>query len=104
MADLFNVVFAAAVVSSPFIGGLTEVRLRWVLAAGATLTAMVVPWVLWNVGTSDESEFYDIGREGALFFGLLFAGFGLALIAAGSGLGRLVRRLVCVRRRGQSPV
>lgn len=103
MDELAAVVFYAAVVGAPLVGGLTEVRLRWVLVAGAALAAVLVAEVVWDVAWSEESEFYDIGREGALIFGLVFVGFGFGLIAAGSGLGRVVRRVVCARRGGQSP-
>jgi hypothetical protein len=99
MVELAAVVFYAAVVGAPLVGGLTEVRLRWVLAAAAALAAVLVAGVLWDVAWADESEFYDIGREGALVFGLMSAAFGFALIAAGSGIGRVVRRAVCARRR-----
>jgi hypothetical protein len=95
------VVFWAAVAGAPLVGALTAVALRWVLAAGAVLAGVLVAWVLWDVAWADESEFYDIGREGALIFGLVFAAAGFALIAAGAGLGRLGRRVVCARRRSR---
>jgi hypothetical protein len=92
----------ASIIGAGLVGALTAVRLRWVLAVGGALAAVLVAWVLWDVAWADESEFYDIGREGALILGLAFSGAGLALFAACAGLGRLARRFVCRRRAGAS--
>jgi hypothetical protein len=101
---LHSVGLYGAIVGAGLVAALTAIRLRWLLAVGASLTAVVVASVLWDVAWADESDFYDIGREGALILGLVFAGGALALFAASAYVGRLVRRSVCrSRARREAP-
>jgi NADH:ubiquinone oxidoreductase subunit 5 (subunit L)/multisubunit Na+/H+ antiporter MnhA subunit len=87
----------------PLAAGFTRIKLRWISATGVGLALVLAAAVIVDVATGDETDFYDIGREGALILGLVLTGVALGLWLLSALIGRTIRRGVCRSRSRRSP-